>query len=171
MTDSILDSLPYIDVDIENPELRAKVDAEISKELRRTPKDPNDPRIPPEFKLFTVSQAKIFTYFSVSPLCLFQSNTILSAELDRVSKKEPLNVLDTNRYNLAAPSESNASDQQWEAALKNAYAQQEHQRSRYARYCHFRRRSRRTVSQIRDSWLVTKLRLKRLEASQLRVRG
>ena len=66
MTESILDSLPYIDVDIEKPELRAKVDAEISKELKRTPKDPNDPRIPPEIQLFTVSQAKISAYYYLS---------------------------------------------------------------------------------------------------------
>jgi len=111
MTDSILDSLPYIDVDIEKPELRAKVDAEISKELKRTPKDPNDPRIPPEIQLFT-------------------ANPVLASELERVSRKEPLNVLDTNRYSLATPSESNASEEQWAAALKNAYSQQEHQRSR-----------------------------------------
>ncbi|KAF8334290.1 breast carcinoma amplified sequence 2 [Cantharellus anzutake] len=111
MTDSIPDSLPYIDVDIDNPELKAKVDAEIARELKRVPKNPDDHRIPPEIKLFA-------------------NNALLAAELERVSKREPLHALDSDRYSLSAPSKPDVSEDEWTEALNNAYAQQEHQRSR-----------------------------------------
>jgi Breast carcinoma amplified sequence 2 (BCAS2) len=55
MSDTILDSLPYYDVDLEQPSLRALVDAEIALELRRTPKLATDPRVPPDFRQFAVS--------------------------------------------------------------------------------------------------------------------
>jgi len=52
----ILASLPYYDLDIENAQLKARVEAEIACELKRTPKPASDPRVPPDFELFKVSE-------------------------------------------------------------------------------------------------------------------
>jgi len=52
-----LDALPYVDNDLaQHPELAAKVEAEIVKELKASP-PPNpetDTRLAPEFQLFAV---------------------------------------------------------------------------------------------------------------------
>lgn len=53
-SDTILDSLPYYDVDVENAQLKALVDAEIAKELKRTPKPTSDPRVPADVELYKV---------------------------------------------------------------------------------------------------------------------
>jgi hypothetical protein len=53
-------SLPYYDLDIENAQLKARVEAEIARELKRTPKPASDPRVPPDFELFKVSEVRLF---------------------------------------------------------------------------------------------------------------
>lgn len=55
----------------------------------------------------------------------------MAAELARIESHEPLPPLDTTRYQLPGP--QNPSDEdEWKAALRNAHAQLEHQRLRYA---------------------------------------
>ncbi|KAJ7783423.1 breast carcinoma amplified sequence 2 [Mycena maculata] len=105
----LLDSLPYYDNDLEQyPWLKEKVD----KEFARQPKPPATlhPRVPPEYQLFT-------------------KNPLLQAELARVESHEKFPPLDTVRYQLPAPS-APGTDEEWQAALKNAHAQLEHQRMR-----------------------------------------
>ncbi|KAF9509034.1 hypothetical protein BS47DRAFT_1349713 [Hydnum rufescens UP504] len=111
MSDTILDSLPYYDIDLEQPSLRALVDAEIALELRRTPKLATDPRVPPDFRQFA-------------------NNEFLAAELARIQKNEPLAALDTTRYSLPTPTDPNASEEDWSGALNNARSQLEHQSTR-----------------------------------------
>jgi pre-mRNA-splicing factor SPF27 len=57
---------------------------------------------------------------------------MLQAELARVESHQTLPPLDTIRYQLPAPTSTPGTDEEWQAALKNAHAQLEHQRIRYA---------------------------------------
>ncbi|KAH8835406.1 Pre-mRNA-splicing factor SPF27 [Flagelloscypha sp. PMI_526] len=106
----IFDSLPYYDNDTENyPELQDKVVRELAKAGR--PPTALHPKVPPPFELFS-------------------NNPVLKAELARVESHEPFPALDTVRYQLPAPTSRPGSDEEWQRALKNAYAQLENQRIR-----------------------------------------
>ncbi|KAJ6604317.1 breast carcinoma amplified sequence 2, partial [Mycena vulgaris] len=105
----LLDALPYYDNDLEQyPWLREKVDREFARE----PKPPTTlhPRVPPPYQLFT-------------------KHPLLQAELARVESHEQFPAIDTLRYQLPAPS-APGTDEEWQAALKNAHAQLEHLRMR-----------------------------------------
>ncbi|KAG8932812.1 hypothetical protein FRC03_010266 [Tulasnella sp. 419] len=104
----MLDSLPYIDNDIDDPAIREKLDAELAKEMKSMPRPV---ALPPDVELF-------------------KNNPILRAELERVQKQEPLSALDTTRYKLPNPSDPSATEADWQAALDNAKAQLEHQKTR-----------------------------------------
>ncbi|KAF8922293.1 Pre-mRNA-splicing factor SPF27 [Mucidula mucida] len=109
METSILDSLPYYDNDLETyPLLKQKVE----RELARQAKAPTalHPNVPPAYELF-----------SNSPM--------LKAELERIESHKPFPSIDTQRYQLPAPSLP-GTDEEWQASLKNARAQLEHQRLR-----------------------------------------
>ncbi|KAJ8518700.1 hypothetical protein ONZ45_g4226 [Pleurotus djamor] len=103
----LLDSLPYYDNELEtNPELAKKVE----KELARAGKPPAalHPRVPP-------------------PHTLFAKNPLLQAELQRVESHQPFPQIDQIRYQLPGPSSVPGTDEEWQAAIKNAQAQLEHQ--------------------------------------------
>ncbi|KAL0950848.1 hypothetical protein HGRIS_007606 [Hohenbuehelia grisea] len=105
----LFDSLPYYDNDLEQyPELKKKVE----QELARAGKPPTTlhPRVPPPHKLFA-------------------NNPVLQAELERVEAHQPFPQLDTIRHQLPGPS-APGTDEEWQAALKNAHAQLEHQKIR-----------------------------------------
>ncbi|KAL5518638.1 hypothetical protein ACEPAH_321 [Sanghuangporus vaninii] len=107
----IFDSLPYYDNDLDvHPTLKQKVEAELAGESRNIPQTLH-PKVPP-------------------PLELFSRNPLLKAELERVESHQPIPPLDTVRYQLPAPTKTPATDEDWQAALKNAKAQLEHQRIR-----------------------------------------
>ncbi|KAI0815293.1 breast carcinoma amplified sequence 2 [Irpex lacteus] len=109
-TPVIFDSLPYYDNDLErDPTLKEKAERLIARELK-TQKELH-PKVPP-------------------PLNLFSKNPLLQAELARVESHQPLPPLDTTRYQLPGPNSNNATEEEWEAAVKNAHAQLEHQRLR-----------------------------------------
>jgi len=112
-SDSVLhDSLPYYDRDLElHPQLRALVDAEIARELKRQPPLASDPRVPPDFELFA-------------------NNPLLAAELARVQTSQPLSALDSSRYQLPGPLGDGPTEDDWKAAVQNAKAQLQHQKSR-----------------------------------------
>jgi len=61
----------------------------------------------------------------------FQNSPLLRAEIERVESHHPFPSLDTLRYQLPAPASTPATDEEWQAALKNAQAQLEHQRIRH----------------------------------------
>ncbi|CAG7846227.1 SubName: Full=Uncharacterized protein {ECO:0000313/EMBL:CCA68829.1} [Serendipita indica DSM 11827] len=111
------EALPYYDEDgSNNPELLEKVKAEIARERKRLGQRVSadvDPRIPPKFPLFA-------------------KNPLLAAELERIESQEKLNAIDTKRFQLLPPDNPNATVEEWQAALKNARAQLEHQRLRTA---------------------------------------
>ncbi|OCB85240.1 breast carcinoma amplified sequence 2 [Sanghuangporus baumii] len=107
----IFDSLPYYDNDLDvHPTLKQKVEAELAGESRNIPQTLH-PKVPP-------------------PLELFSRNPLLKAELERVESHQPIPPLDTVRYQLPAPTKTPATDEDWQAALKNAKSQLEHQRIR-----------------------------------------
>ncbi|KAG1716347.1 hypothetical protein ID866_831 [Astraeus odoratus] len=109
---AILDSLPYYDNDLEQyPILKEKVE----KELAREPKPPPHsihPLLPPRFELF-------------------KDNPVLAAELARIEANQSLSSIDTVRYQLPGPASTPGTDEEWQAALRNAHAQLEHLRIRH----------------------------------------
>ncbi|KAI0702471.1 breast carcinoma amplified sequence 2 [Cytidiella melzeri] len=108
---AIFDSLPYYDNDLErDPSLKEKAERLIARELK--PHKELHPRVPP-------------------PLELFAKNPLLQAELARVESHQPLPPLDTARYQLPGPTSSPATEEDWDASVKNAHAQLEHQRLRH----------------------------------------
>jgi Breast carcinoma amplified sequence 2 (BCAS2) len=62
--------------------------------------------------------------------CSLQKNPLLAAEIERVESHVRLSAIDTKRFQLPPPSSTEPTVQDWEAALKNARAQLEHQRLR-----------------------------------------
>ncbi|EIN13609.1 breast carcinoma amplified sequence 2 [Punctularia strigosozonata HHB-11173 SS5] len=107
---AIFDALPYYDNELEQfPALRQKVEQELAREGK--PPETLHPRVPP-------------------PVELFVNNPLLQEEIRRVEAREPLQPLDTLRYQLPAPTSTPGSDEEWQAALKNAQAQLEHQKIR-----------------------------------------
>lgn len=57
---------------------------------------------------------------------------MLKAELERIESHQPFPPIDTHRYTLPTPSLP-GTDEEWQAALKNARAQLEHQHLRSVR--------------------------------------
>ncbi|TFY82064.1 hypothetical protein EWM64_g1944 [Hericium alpestre] len=112
-TSYFFDSLPYYDNDLElHPVLRERVQHELAVETQKLQSEALHPRIPPAVELFA-------------------NHPLLAAEMERVERREPLAAIETTRYQLPAPSSVSATDEEWKAALDNAYAQLEHQRIRH----------------------------------------
>ncbi|KIP11430.1 hypothetical protein PHLGIDRAFT_474594 [Phlebiopsis gigantea 11061_1 CR5-6] len=108
----LLDSLPYYDNDLErDASLKERAEKLIQKELKQQPQALH-PRVPP-------------------PPTLFANYPMLQAELARVEAREPMPPIDTLRYQLPGPTKTPATEEDWDAALKNAHAQLEHQRLRH----------------------------------------
>ncbi|KAI0757252.1 breast carcinoma amplified sequence 2 [Daedaleopsis nitida] len=106
----IFDSLPYYDNELEQyPILKEKVDRELAREGKPPPS--LHPNVPPEPTLFA-------------------NNPMLQAELERVSNHRLLPPLDSTRYQLPAPA-ALENEEEWQAALTNARAQLEHQKTRH----------------------------------------
>ncbi|KAH8100514.1 breast carcinoma amplified sequence 2 [Cristinia sonorae] len=112
---AIFDSLPYYDNDYErDPTLKDKAEKLIAKELANLkPQQQSQlhPRVPP-------------------PITIFANNPLLEAEMARIEAQQPFPQMDTLRYQLPGPASSPGTPEEWEAALKNARAQLEHQRLR-----------------------------------------
>jgi len=110
MASEIFDSLPYYDDDLQKfPELKAKVQDELARELKES--QTLHPRVPPAIELFA-------------------DNALLKMELQRAASNQPFPRLDSLRYSLPAPSSTPGTDEEWRAALDNAHAQLQHQRIR-----------------------------------------
>lgn len=60
---------------------------------------------------------------------LFEKDDSLKQEIQRVQKKEPLDVLDTERYELKGPSDENEVEG-WKSAVNNTKSQLESQAGR-----------------------------------------
>ena len=80
--------------------------------------------------LFSQFVRRKFNLSCPSLTTVSQNNPLLQAELARIEAHQPLPPLDTTRYQLPGPTESTATVEDWEASLRNANAQLEHQRLR-----------------------------------------
>ncbi|KAK9761066.1 hypothetical protein K7432_014334 [Basidiobolus ranarum] len=110
-TTGVIDSLPYIDRELEYEGMRAQVDRMIELEMAKTKK-----RDLPQFP---------------SRIELFQEDPLLNFELKRVSKGKASQPIDSARYQLEDPSEEESNNfEAWEKAAHNSQAQLEHQNLR-----------------------------------------
>lgn len=91
-------------------ELKAAVDRLLDQEMRRMRRRDDRCPLPTQVELF-------------------QDNATLKEEWDRVKQKQPLNVLDTERYELKGP--ANDDDiEGWQKAVDNTKSQLESQAGR-----------------------------------------
>ncbi|EKM60864.1 uncharacterized protein PHACADRAFT_247062 [Phanerochaete carnosa HHB-10118-sp] len=112
---AVIDSLPYYDNDLErDPSLKERAEKLIQKELGKEVQSLH-PRVPP-------------------PPTLFANSPLLQQEMARVETHQPMPQIDTFRYQLPGPTNTPATEEDWEAALKNAQAQLEHQRLRHMNF-------------------------------------
>jgi hypothetical protein len=127
---AIIDSLPYYDNDLErDPSLKERAEKLIQRELKQQQQQGLHPRVPPPPTLFAVRTHSCSLYtVCFSPR--LQNNPMLQAEIARVEAHEAIPPIDTSRYQLPGPTATPASEEDWQAALKNAHAQLEHQRLR-----------------------------------------
>ncbi|ORX84541.1 breast carcinoma amplified sequence 2 [Anaeromyces robustus] len=105
----IIDALPYIDKEYDDPEMKKYVDNLIEEELKVTVK--KDTSELPE----TIE--------------LFENDEILKNEMERIKNGEPFPLLDTIRYRLSDPQDHSNVDE-WVNAVENSEAQLEHQYNR-----------------------------------------
>ncbi|KAJ1642800.1 hypothetical protein J3B02_001780 [Coemansia erecta] len=103
-----LDSLPYIDKEYDDPEIRELVLSLIQEEMSRI----SPPAIP-------------------KSTSLFRSSELLRKEYERVRSGRQMPPFDIERYKLESPA-SSASVEAWKGAADNAGAQLEHQKIRLA---------------------------------------
>ncbi|KAI8981418.1 Pre-mRNA-splicing factor SPF27 [Pilobolus umbonatus] len=105
-TDVDIDALPYVDREIEDADMKTTVERLIEQEMRRMKrKERSD--LPSTVELFT-------------------HDDVLKQEWERVKNKQPLQALDTERYELKGPSDENDVEG-WKAAVNNTKSQLESQ--------------------------------------------
>ncbi|KAI9193695.1 Pre-mRNA-splicing factor SPF27 [Polychytrium aggregatum] len=110
-TNMSLDSLPYVDRELEVEGARDYVQSLIAEEIKKSQSRPENP-----FPTYTN---------------LFEDDPLLKQELARVRAGTPLNAIDISKFRLDAPAEDQADDPDaWLAAVENAHAQLEHQHNR-----------------------------------------
>jgi pre-mRNA-splicing factor SPF27 len=109
----LIDALPYVDQQYNDPAMKAKVDALIAEEL----------------KTFRPSRDYLEAWPMYEPT--FEANPMLQAEWMRVCDQQPMPKLDTQRYQLDPPPASMQNDPAaWRRAIDNAKAQLENQSTR-----------------------------------------
>uniref|UniRef100_A0A7S0J100 Pre-mRNA-splicing factor SPF27 n=1 Tax=Calcidiscus leptoporus TaxID=127549 RepID=A0A7S0J100_9EUKA len=109
---TVVDALPYVDAQYNEPTLKARVDAEVKAEMER---------------MDATEYTRRFTPWEPD----FTGHPVLEAEWLRVCAEQPMPQMDTSRYQLEVPppnKQSNAAA--WERAVGNAQAQLEHQANR-----------------------------------------
>ncbi|KAI8973699.1 Pre-mRNA-splicing factor SPF27 [Mycotypha africana] len=104
-----IDALPYVDRDVDDESTKLTVERLIEQEMRRM-KRKDRSELP-----LTVN--------------LFEKNELLKQEMERIAKKQPLDALDTKRYELKGPEEDEDKEsvETWKAAVDNAKSQLESQ--------------------------------------------
>ncbi|RWS01891.1 pre-mRNA-splicing factor SPF27-like protein [Dinothrombium tinctorium] len=113
--DVLVDALPYIDMGYEEPGVREAVLSMIEEETKRYKPTKN-----------------YLEYFPPLNLNEFETE-LMSKELERLSNRQPMEILNMKRYELPAPSAGKMTDvTAWNEAVENSMAQLEHQ---YVRIC------------------------------------
>ncbi|KAI8060361.1 Pre-mRNA-splicing factor SPF27 [Gongronella butleri] len=105
-SDMEVDALPYVDKEIDDPDMKTAVDRLIEQEMRRMKrKERSDLPLKVD---------------------LFEKNEVLAQEWARVGKKQPLEAMDISRYELKGPDDEDDVDA-WKEAVNNTKAQLESQ--------------------------------------------
>ncbi|CAG8551569.1 13446_t:CDS:10, partial [Dentiscutata heterogama] len=112
--DVLIDSLPYIDQEIDYEGMRAKVDKLVEQEMRKRPSQ---------------SKRDYASHFP-SNFELFKESPILAIEYQRVQQGKPITEMDTSRYKLIEPDDKE-DDELWKKAVDNSNAQLYHQNLRF----------------------------------------
>ncbi|CAO3621981.1 unnamed protein product [Mucor hiemalis] len=105
-TDVDIDALPYVDRELDEENMKTTVERLIEQEMRRMKR-----------------KERFDLPLSID---LFEKDDSLKQEIQRVQKKEPLDVLDTERYELKGPSDENEVEG-WKFAVNNTKSQLESQ--------------------------------------------
>mmetsp|Transcript_54293 Transcript_54293/g.69803 ORF Transcript_54293/g.69803 Transcript_54293/m.69803 type:complete len:149 (-) Transcript_54293:437-883(-) len=111
----LLDALPYIDSEYDNPVIQSEVRSLIEQEMASM--QPRD----------------YLAHLPSPPSSLFSNNEMLSSEMERIADGQRLAPLEVSRYEVSGPPKELSRDPQaWRASLANAQAQLEHQHNRLA---------------------------------------
>jgi hypothetical protein len=121
---SLLDSLPYIDTEYNDPQMQRKVDDLIMEEMKKSTKTPQE--YLDELQLPTVPTQ------SQSPLIQLELDNLYSGGGKKLlsGSESSKSAIDISKYSkLTRPSGPNPTAEQWEQALANAKIAIEHQSS------------------------------------------
>ncbi|CAG8493886.1 8325_t:CDS:2, partial [Scutellospora calospora] len=110
----IIDSLPYIDQEIDYEGMRAKVDKLVEQEMKKRPSH---------------SKKDYASHFPFN-FELFKESSILATEYQRVQQGKAMVEMDTSRYKLIEP-EDKEDEEAWKKAIDNSNAQLQHQNLRF----------------------------------------
>ncbi|CAG8521386.1 11218_t:CDS:2 [Acaulospora morrowiae] len=108
----IIDSLPYIDQEIDYEGMRAKVDKLVEQEMRKRTTSKRDQAL---------NFPSNFEFFKDSP--------ILATEYQRVQQGKAIAEMDTSRYKLSEP-EDKENEELWQKSVDNSKSQLQHQNLR-----------------------------------------
>jgi len=109
----VVDALPYIDTEYEEPGLKETVMAMIEEEKKRYRPTKNYLEHLPQLELHR-----------------FETE-LIKRELERLSSRQPMEVLSMKRYELPPPPTGKMTDvSAWSECVDNSYAQLEHQATR-----------------------------------------
>ena len=110
---NLIDALPYVDQQYNDPAMKAQVQALIAEEL----------------KTFKPSRDYLEPWPMYEPT--FEANPMLQAEWMRVCDGQPMPKIDVSRYQLDPPPPSmQRDDAAWQRSIDNAKSQLEHQATR-----------------------------------------
>lgn len=139
---TVVDALPYVDMQYNDPAMKRQVDAMVEAEMQTfTPGDYLGHLPPPYEPNFEVrarapsAAARLAAGDPIVPRGLRhprpQDHPLLQAEWMRVCDNQPMPSIDTSRYALNGPSQAKQADPTaWRRAVENAEAQLEHQATR-----------------------------------------
>ncbi|KAH9407310.1 Pre-mRNA-splicing factor SPF27 [Tyrophagus putrescentiae] len=113
---SLVDALPYIDHEYNDPEIRAAVSQMVEDETKR----------------YKPTKNYLETLPSLPPLDTTKFETeIMRTEFERIKARQPMETLSMKRYDLPPPPAGRFNDVwAWGESLENSFAQLEHQATR-----------------------------------------
>ncbi|XP_057303233.1 pre-mRNA-splicing factor SPF27-like [Hydractinia symbiolongicarpus] len=109
------DALPYVDQGYDEPGVRDMVNELIEEEVKR------------------YRPTKNYLEFMPTPNYSLFETKLMKQEFDRISNRQPMELLSMKRYELPQPAAAQKTDlSAWSECLKNSMAQLEHQAERVA---------------------------------------